>query len=152
MARLVCFVMVLAAFAGCEKKKLPEEPNAVPVKKDPVKKNPVVKAPSTVPKSLEALFNQKWPLIEKEGADFTARFNEASAAKKADDRDTLDTKIAEANKHFIKLADMWAEIAYGFDEDGPEADACRRFLSPYEKRVKTWSKKNKGLKELSRAK
>jgi hypothetical protein len=63
--------------------------------------------------------------------------------------------IDAANDDFIKLSDIWAKVTYSeaIDEDNEEqAAACRRFLSPYEKRIKGWRAKNKGLKEISRAK
>lgn len=153
MARLgwIGTVIALALLVGCEKKKLPQEP--MPVNNNPAPKQdtPKVQAPATVPKSLETTFNAKWPEIEREGAAFASKFAEASAAKASGDREKLDKLIDEANGHYQKLADLWAEIAYGFDEDGPEAEACRRFLSPYERKVQKWQKQNKGLKEFSRA-
>lgn len=154
MARLgwIGTVIALALLVGCEKKKLPPEPTPDKTTPAPKEDTPKVRAPASVPKSLEATFNAKWPEIEREGAAFAATFAEATTARNSGDRDKLDGLIEKANGHYRKLADLWAEIAYGFDEDGPEAEACRRFLSPYERKVQKWQKENKGLKEYSRAK
>ena len=138
MARLgwIGTVIALALLVGCEKKKLPQQPPPTSTNPAPKRDTPKVSAPASVPQGLVDDFNRHWPEIEKLGTSFDAKFKEADKLKAAGELDQLDKVIEAAN-----------------DEDNEaQAAACRRFLSPYEKRIKGWRAKNKGLKEISRAK
>jgi hypothetical protein len=157
MARIgwIGMVIALALLVGCEKKKLPQEPPPTNTNPTPKKDTPKVSAPATVPQGLVDEFNRYWPEIEKLGASFEAKFKEADKLRAAGELDQLDKVIEAANDDFIKLSDIWAKVTYSdaIDEDNEaQAAACRRFLSPYEKRIKGWRAKHKGLKEISRAK
>ncbi|MHC4548053.1 MAG: hypothetical protein ACYTEZ_04680 [Planctomycetota bacterium] len=153
------FGCVVAAFVsgGCGKKKLP--PPVAPAAPSQPQPAPVVKAPGGIPQEFADLVQAKWPEAEREGREFLAKFNDASAARKSDDRAKLATAIEEARRHYSAAKDAWAEIAYWpinqLDDgkiDEKTVERCERFVRTYSGKVKGWDKKAKGLKELSTVK
>lgn len=156
--RLIALVLsVLVVAPACGRKKAPPPPSTTSTIQQPAPTK--ISAPASVPQELKDLVQKEWDSIVKEGDLFLEKFKEAQAAKEQDDRAAMDIAIQDANEHYQRAADMWAEIAYWPDNaegdgkiDGATADACRNWLGTYNKRVDEWTKKNKGLKEFSRNK
>lgn len=152
----LCAALLVFPAAGCNKKKTPPaEPGATqgagaqtPRETPPMKTS----APAGVPDSMKQRVEQQWPKIEKEGEAFLAAYRKAESFK-GGDRSKLNDAIDEANGHFQEAMNMWTEIYYACD-DLPDAqgEACRRWLSTWNRKVDGWTKRAKALKEFSQAK
>jgi hypothetical protein len=151
-------VALLLAVPACGKRKKPPPaiPQPAPVVEQP-KPNPIP-APKEVPAELKNLVQKDWDAIAREGAAFEKAFQAAQIAKDNNDRAAMDVAIEEANRHYQAASDAWAEIAYWPDNaqddgriDEATAEVCRKWLGEKNTTVTGWTKKNKGLKEFSRA-
>jgi hypothetical protein len=166
---MVCTArLLLAAFAasllvslGCGKKEMPPEVPAMESNNSSTASTPSQSkpAPAGVPQALKDRIDREWPQIEETGKQFLAKFAEVQAAQAAGDREKMQAGIHDANKLYMSAMDRWAEINNWVtdQQDGgkitdADAEACLRYLAPYEKRTKEWQSKNKPLKELSTVK
>lgn len=152
--RLATITAALFLFVvACEKKT--STPKATP-EATPAQKVPVSTAPKGIPAEFKALFDKHWPDVKKLGAQFEESFDEAKAAKAANDREKMDKAVTEAKKAYTALQDKWAEVVYwpqnNLENDPKLQDKCDRWISKYEHKIKAWNKKAKGLKEFSRVK
>jgi hypothetical protein len=155
---LALLLALLAVAPGCGKRKMPPPPPPAP--KAPVAPPaPPKPAAPGVPQELKTLFEREWPAIQKQGDAFVLKFQEAQAARAADNRTAMEAPVKEASQLFNELNDRWAEIYYWAENKAADgeiteasAEACRKFLEPANKQVEGWVKKNKILKEFSTAK
>ncbi|HEX5136284.1 MAG TPA: hypothetical protein VFY93_04880 [Planctomycetota bacterium] len=154
------FLVLLLVAPACGRKKAPP-PAPPPATATAPVGPPKVQGPATVPQALKDLVSREWDKIAKEGDLFLVKFKEAETAKTNDDRAAMDAAIEEANVHYQRAVDMWAEIAYWADNEAGDgkidertAEECGKWLGTlgYNKRVDEWTKKNKALKEYSRNK
>ena len=156
LALVTLLTLLLPAACGKKKRTAPPAP---PAASKPAKEQPKPKPPGGVPHEFVNLINTKWPEAEREGDAFLAKFKEAAAARKANDRDKLKVAIDEAAGHYRIAKDAWAEIAYWpineFDDgkiDQKTVDRCERYIKRHSSTVKGWDKKAKGLQALSTVK
>ena len=156
---LVTCMLTLLLPAACGKKKKTVPPAPPSAASQPTTAQPKPKPPGGVPEEFVNLFNAKWPEAEREGNAFLAKFSDAAAARKVNDRNKLKVAIDEAAGHYRTAKDAWAEIAYWpineLDDgkiDQKTADRCERYIKRYSSKVKGWDKKAKGLKALSTVK
>jgi len=147
----IASLCVLLLFAACDKG--PGKPPPLPQPQPQVPQAPTVKAAPGVPQSLADKVAREWPGIQKDGDAFVVKFNEASAARAAGDRDKMDIAIEAARKHFNDALEGWNGIYYTVDDmSEDQGETCRKFLRKWNKQVDSWTKKAKGLKEFSRVK
>jgi hypothetical protein len=156
VAILLVALLVAAPACGRRKKPPPAAPQPAPNVEQP-RPNPIP-APKEVPAELKGLVQKEWDSIAREGAAFEKSFQAAQIAKDNNDRAAMDVAIETANEHYKIASDAWAEIAYWPDNaeadgriDEATAEVCRKWLAEKNATVTGWTKKNKGLKEFSRA-
>ena len=157
--RPVSLLLVLLLVApACGRKKAPPPADLPkPAANEPPKPPPIT-APKEVPAALKNLVQREWDAIVREGDAFLKKFQEAQIARENNDRAAMDVAIEDANRHYQAASEAWAKIAYWPDDeldagriDEATAEVCRKWLGEYNRRVDEWTKKNKGLKEYSRA-
>ena len=127
------FLVLLLVAPACGRKKQPP-PAPPPVSQTPVGP-PKIQAPPGVPQALKDLVQKEWDKIAKEGELFLVKFKEAETARTNDDRSAMDAAIEEANEHYQRAVDMWADIAYWADNevgdgkiDERTAEECNKWL------------------------
>ena len=147
-------LIALFALVACGgERKAPPRPAGIESQPDrSMPKVPEISAPATVPAQLKARVAREWPAIEELGRQFDAKFEEASKARTAGDRASLSNAAEEGGKLYGRLADDWAAIYYSVDDLSDEtAEACRRWLRTYNRKVDSWKNRSKALKEFSSA-
>lgn len=150
---IVAALLFLFAVACDKKSKAPrvdEAPTSQPTSK---KADFKVSAPKEIPAAFKTIIETNWPLVEKAGGSFDEDFKLAAAAKRAGDRGAMSDAVNSASKNLQVLQDRWAEVSYwpinNLENDEKLQEKCLRFISKYERKVKKWVKKAKGLKEFS---
>lgn len=157
MRPVALLLALLLVAPACGRKKAPPPVDQPAPAAQPPVGPPKINAPKEVPSELKTLVERKWDGIAREGNAFLDKFKEATTARESNDRAAMDVAIEAANRHYQTASEAWAEIAYWPDNeladgkiDEATAEACRKWLDTYNKRVDEWTKKNKGLAQYSR--
>jgi hypothetical protein len=109
---------------------------------------PANKAPAGIPQKYQSMLDRDWPKIEALGAQFETQFKKAQESRGRD-----KAAVDAASDSFRELNGLWGEIAYAAQDDNDDVmDAWSNHIRSYEKKVKGWTNKSKGLKEFSRVK
>lgn len=154
MTRFLTLVLVASfALGGCGKKKSPPPVPPAGGNASTPEKTPAPSAPKGVPASLKSRIESVWPKIESAGEEFVEKFKEAQAAQRSGERDKMQQAIEVARGKYEDALEMWNEIYYSVDDyEEDVAEACRRYMRTWNRKVDGWTKKAKALKEFSLAK
>jgi len=148
-------VLFLFAAVACDKQSKAPKVDEAPAQK-PAKASSKVSVPKDIPAAFKTIIEANWPLVEKAGESFDKNFTIAAAAKRAGDRSAMNDAVNAASKDLQVLQDKWAEVSYwpinNLEDDEKLQEKCLRSISKYERKVKRWVKKAKGLKEFSQVK
>ena len=150
-------IAVLFLFAvACDKQSKAPKVDEAPAQKPAKKASFKVSVPKDIPAEFKTIIETNWPLVEKAGESFDKNFTIAAAAKRAGDRSAMNDAVNDASKDLQVLQDKWAEVSYwpinNLEDDEKLQEKCLRSISKYERKVKKWVKKAKGLKEFSQVK
>ncbi|MHC4956641.1 MAG: hypothetical protein ACYTGZ_22610 [Planctomycetota bacterium] len=163
MSRHLPLILVLSIVAvvatGCDKNAgTPKrDQNPAPGTGTQPDKSAMEEAPQGIPPEIEAAVKRVWPTIEAAGAEVEAAFASAKTARAAGNPPSgADVqKSIDAMENFDKWAEIWNVYNDMVDDKKIGKSAQRkteRYLGTYERQVKGWVKKAKGIKELSTVK
>lgn len=105
-------------------------------------------APAGIPQKYQDMLDRDWPTIESLGAKFETQFKKAQESRGRD-----KAAVDAASDTYRELNGLWSKIAYAAQDDKDDVmDAWANHIRSYEKKVKGWTSKSKGLKEFTRVK
>jgi len=107
-----------------------------------------INAPAGIPQKYQDMLDRDWPTIEALGEKFVTQFKKAQETRGRD-----KAAVDAAGDTYRELNGLWSEIAYAAQDDSDAvSDAWANHIRSYEKKVKGWTNKSKGLKEFTRVK
>jgi len=123
---------------------------------EPVKAS-VPSAPAGIPPEIKAAVDRVWPTMEAAGEEIEAAFKSAQASRAAGNppsgADVTRAKNAQAKTE--EWAEIW-NVLNDLADAGKISDSARkkteRYLRDYDRKIKKWNDKAKGIKELSTVK
>ena len=154
---LITLALIPFVAVGCDKKTGSTRKKPANTGSNQPAKSSEPTAPAGIPPQIKAAVDRAWPTIEAAGEEIDAAFKSAQAARDAGNppssADVTRAKNAQAKTE--EWAEIW-NVLYDLADAGKITEADRKktesYLRKYDKKIKKWNDKAKGIKELSTVK
>jgi len=154
---LITLALIPFVAVGCDKKTGTTKKQPAPTGGGQPAKMSEPSAPAGIPPQIKAAVERVWPTIEAAGEEIDAAFKNAQASRAAGNppssADVTRAKNAQAKTE--EWAEIW-NVLNDLADANKISDTDRRktenYLRKYDKKIKKWNDKAKGIKELSTVK